>query len=322
MKYNTYPLNLEMFARQARKHGIVRERNRSDQILSTARHIYRKHQNMLQSMDFIIHSEEWYWLNSDKVVYYPGSLDVAQSLSRAKFSARDAAAFYSGFESFMLTFPKGVEFDGKPALGCLITICEQKKRAINFISGFGRAVTGKEPEILSKEAEGYSIAINYRTHGVLGVVRLCLDSNILAELLACESVAEHTQVMRRYNEFDYAGGLQLDDMDHAYQYELTRFILRFLMYKKALPERIEDGLPGIHRKEVETEFSMNRTHKIIQPPKVNKESPAAHYRSWHFRQLSHEKFYKGEHENLAPGSRVVFVSDAYVGQKTTPLTVT
>lgn len=322
MKYATYPLSLEAYARAARKSGMIKAR-KDAQVKATAQLVYQQYPQMLQTMDFIVHSEEWHWLNSKKIVYYPGSLDVAASLSRAKFSARDAAAFYSGFESFMLAFPKGVMFNNKPAAGCLITICEQRKRALNFLSDFGKVVIGYEPEIKSNEIDGYTIGVNYQTpYTSLGITRLVLSSVILAELLACETVEEHIEVMARHDDFDYAGGLELDAGEQAYQYELIRFILRFLMYKKALPERIEDGLPGIHRKEAETEFSMGRSHRIIQPPRTSKESPAAHYRSWHFRQLTHEKFYRGEHENLAPGSRVVFVSDAYVGQKTTPLTVT
>lgn len=326
MKYSTYPLSLETTARKARKARVV-PKNLSGKALigQSARFLYEMAPQMLHAMDFLVHSEEWHWLNSEKLVYYPGSLDVAQSLMSASFSARDEAAFFSGFESFILAFPAGVQFAGKPALGCLITICIHKERQMKFLTKFGKVIGIEKMTINGRQVggEGYTISINYPDHAVkMGIVRMCLSSDMLAGVLACQSVEEHVEHMAKINEFQYKGNITLSDIDHAYQYELTRFVLRFLMYKKALPERIMDGLPGVGRKEVETPHAMNRTHKIINAPKANKDSPAAHYRSWHFRQLSHERYYKGEYESWSPGSRVIFVSDSYVGQKVTPMTVT
>lgn len=33
------------------------------------------------------------------------------------------------------------------------------------------------------------------------------------------------------------------------------------------------------------------------------ESPSAHYRLWHFRQLRDERYYQGKHQNRPVGSR-------------------
>lgn len=325
MKYRTYPLNLERLTRLARKAGVVGKGQGTEGIRSVMSDAYGAMPGLIQTMDFIIHSEEWHWLTSDKVVYYPGSLDLARSLMSAKFSASDAAAFYDGFESFILAFPEGVFFDGKPAQPCLVTICLHKQRSLNFLSKFGQAIGVGKINVAGRQMDedGYSIAINYMDHtNPALIIRMCLASDMLPRVLACESLQEHIDAMGELNEFAYVGNMDLDGTDHAYQYELTRFILRFLMYKKALPERIIDGLPGVGRKEVETPMAMGRTHRIIQAPARTHDAPEAHYRSWHFRQLSHERYYRGEHKKSPPGSRVVFVSDAYVGRKVTAKTAT
>lgn len=325
MKYHTYKLNLELITRNLRKNGLVSKRLKGNEALLTAARILHEYNPMgRETMDFIIQTEEWHWLTTERLVYYPGSLDLSDSMMRAKFSARDGAAFFDGSESFILAFPADLRFAGRPAHGCLITISHYDRDRMDHLKKFATQIGLPEATIqVPPRASDYIITINYNDHGNRNAyARQSVESNWVARYLACDSVDEYIAVCDELNEFEYLGGIALNEDEHAYNYEMLRFVLRFLMYKKALPERIIEGMPGVHRKEIEGEFSMNRTHKIIQPPRHRSDSPAAHYRSWHFRQLSHEKFYKGEHEHLTPGSRVVFVSDAYVGQKTTPMTVT
>lgn len=325
MKYNTYNLALELLTRTARQRGMINKRVKGNTaIMDASRILYAYTPGILETMEYVIHAEEWHWLNTERVVYYPGSMDLMRSLTAAKFSASDSAAFYDGFESFLLSFPAGVSFSGKPAQSCMITICQHNLRAMSFLNKFTKSMCGVTvPVEHNMHGDGYSISVNYCDHDLDGAyTRLVLDSNLLPQYLACTSVEDHIKLVNKHNDFNYVGGITLSDTDHHYQYELIRFILRFLMYKKALPERIIDGLPGCNRQELESVYTTHRRHRVIQPPKINKESPAAHYRSWHFRQLMHEKYYRNEYAEHEHGSRVIFVSDSFVGNKTTPQTVT
>jgi len=49
-------------------------------------------------------------------------------------------------------------------------------------------------------------------------------------------------------------------------------------------------------------------------------SQSTHYRSFHFRQLMHERYYKNEYENIPVGSRIVPVRDTFVNKDIEPST--
>ena len=61
--------------------------------------------------------------------------------------------------------------------------------------------------------------------------------------------------------------------------------------------------------------------QMIQEAIQQKASPTGHWRSFHYRQLMHERYYQGEYKDWKPGSRIVFVRESFVGEEVTPETL-
>lgn len=327
MKYQLYRTNLERQSKIAREHGAVKSKG-EQAIQDTMRMLFKRVPQMTKTMDFIIQAEEFWWLKSGRVMFYPETLALTQSMMRAKVSVGTEAAFYDGNEVFMLNFPTGFELGGAKASGALVSVARHEDRGEAFIHDFAKW-SGLPPVEIHHDWEGrgiYTISVNYQhpADPIYAYSRFVLNSNWLPELAQITEVAGFESYMQAHNEFSYSRMYELDRVDSAYQFDLIRVILNFLLYKKAMPHRIRDGLPGVSRKEVETPTVLNRTHKVIGLPDMGprevRGERTPHYRSWHFRQLKDPRFYKGEHEGKPIGSRVIMVADTYIG-KASPKTV-
>lgn len=316
MKFKTYTLNIERLAKMLRKHGAISNKLKGMQAMREAIfQVYMHEPKTIYTMDFVIQTEEYYWLSHGRRMYYVPDIALADSMLRASSKVLYAHAFYDGPESFILNFPSDVKFDGRPAQAVLVTLSAPPIRATEFVYPYLQWMGAKGRPTVETFKADFSINLAYQESGghEFEYFRCCIGSDMIPKYLETKTGEEWDTLMREYNQFHYLQGATLDSANEHYQYELVRFVLNFLLYKKALPERIREGLPGINRREVETPFITNRDHFVIQPPGQTRESPTSHYRSWHFRQLLHSRFYRGEYEHMVPGSRVVFVSDSFVG---------
>lgn len=352
MKYKTYRLNMERCFKACREAGFKADKGerglqQAMRYLSrlagqAAFKLFIDHKDRrfmlsrcgeqaLQGLDYQIQSEEHWWLTSGRLMYYPESLELARSMLRASSTIADAAAFYAGDEVFMLNLPDGLTLAGGPAVGILVAVCQQAAKPDHHILNYSRwlGLEGVEIAENGPERGAYSIAINYQHPDDHPQVyqRCVLDAPWLAPILRCKTSQDYADFMNANSEFDRKTAAPLNAGDLAYQFQTVRLVLNFLLYKKAMPHRIRDGLPGLTRKEVETAHTMKRTHLIVgmpeAPPRastVTALTRTPHYRSWHFRQLKDPRYYRGEYEGDPIGSRVVMVSDTYIG-KASPKTV-
>jgi hypothetical protein len=85
--------------------------------------------------------------------------------------------------------------------------------------------------------------------------------------------------------------------------------MRFLAYMSAFPELVKPGLP--ENMKLRDKKMMPKNSRTIQMHPVIRDSPAAHYRSHHFRTLADPRYRRDEQGNV----RVVWVRPALVGGK-------
>lgn len=324
MKYRPYRLNMEKIVRIIRKHGMIKL-SKSKDIKTLQKAVSWTYQNSpakLGTMEAVIHAEELNWLRTGKVVYFPENLEMAENIINGAYNIKTEEAFYDGVdETFIINLPEGLAFDDNDqGSGIMVTISEHDDR-VEIIDTFTDwcGINRANVEVVGDRGK-YTIAMNYQNKfNSDEYLRVALPSNnaILALHMDQE---DYIKYMTDTNSFNYDKGFFLDDEEFMYQYEMIRLVCGFLVYKKALPERIVTGLPGINHKEVETPMTKDQDHHIIKSPKGTREVQG-HYRSWHFRQLVADRYYRNEHANKPKGSRVVFVSDSYVVQDVDAKTV-
>lgn len=332
MKYQTYKLSMEKYYKTAKRQGFKLDRGQTGmhKLMRTLYDVYRD--EMTRSPDVHTHLEEFWWLHSGRFMYYPESLELARSMLRATGTIQDEAAFYERDEAFILNFPAGFKLGGADAAGVLVTVCRHDTRPALYMDAGCKwlglpTVDPDDYRAQLANAGAYSISINYtEAAGARKIVgRIAVDASWLAQVTRISTTGEYAQFLGPHISSDWKERYH-DEKSLAVELDLTRVVLNFLLYKKAMPHRIRDGLPGVNRKEVESALVMDRSHKIIGHPAADPGmartglTRAPHYRAWHFRQLRDARYYKGEHEGKPPGSRVVMVTDTFIGAAT-PKTV-
>jgi hypothetical protein len=119
----------------------------------------------------------------------------------------------------------------------------------------------------------------------------------------------------------------MSDSSKKIMFFVTKMVATLSVYLSATKESKQDkllnGLPGIHVKDIEKQSNLDKltqnfliksTDAIELASKAVGNDVKAHYREFHFRNLQHERFYQGEHENKKQGSRWVWVSDSVVNE--------
>ena len=324
MRYRPYRLNMEKIIRIIRKSGIFKLPKAKDikMMQKGMAWTYKNSIAKLSAMEIIIHAEELNWLKTGKTVYFPESLEMAQNLMNSAYTINSQDAFYDGDETFILSLPDGLEFDEcDKGSGLIVTISKHKDR-MEMINDFTDWLGIDPVNVTVRGDQGkYTIAINYQNPFNSDMfLRVALPSNNALKALKMRNVEEYIQSMTDKNAFNYKDSFDLDEEEFAYQFEMIRLVCGFLVYKKALPERITTGLPGINHKAVETPLTKGQDHHVIHSPKGTREVEG-HYRSWHFRNLVAERYYRNEHAKKPIGSRVFVVSYSYVFQDVDAKTV-
>lgn len=317
MHHRHYSFNSIAVARQLRKRGIVKSDKRDVATLaSTIGMIYKNSPEVAQTMECMIHAEEFAWMRSEQTVYFLEDADVAHNLQRGSYNLHNAGALYQGAESFVLMLPPKFTINGKEGSGLLVSILKHDERQQFLFDPFFRSMGLRPPQVsYDGEMGDFTLCVNYQ-ESISGQVymRCVLPSHILEHVMKLQTVAEFVDYLSEHNRFNFLFGVGLEKPEMEYQFELMRLIGGFLIYRHALPERVRAGLPTNTKGDEATNPIFKKpTMLTVRSPKREGSAPQGHYRAWHFRQLMADRYYQGEHAAKAKGSRIVFVSDSFVG---------
>lgn len=336
MSYTNYKLSLEQFVRLLREAKQVGGKAKGlDAMREALRRAYQLTPQLNDTLECIIHIHELDWLTTGRVVYYPESLTQAQAMLNAKTSITNASALFDKPETFILSAPPGLYFDaGKNSMvhneklaqnaereSALLVTCAPLDYQAVLVNNFGNFLKAKIDISTPRSQWGdasHFITVTYRAKphsDPLGFTRFANTADYFLQSVNFEKFDEYKALSNSTNCFNYFGGETLNDKELARQFNITRYIGNFLLYKKALPERIREGLPHLQKESNTSRYIKNTSPRVLHmPPQYPSEKiNNSFYRRMHFRQLMHERFYRGEHKNKKPGSRVVLVSDAFVG---------
>jgi hypothetical protein len=283
---------------------------------------------MIHSLDFLIFSEERYWEKQGNHVIFPESAEVLHNLLRAKYHMDSPEGFTLPYDSFMLAVPHGYSHNGIKLESFMVTMVpylnSQHYTTIPFCKDIGiHAPSSYVHEQATEEAR--CITITYRDPVTrVGYIRTLQIDTYLPHILKCETVEEYHAAVGDYDA--KVGVIGLNKQELETQFLAIKLVAALGVYHMATEgKRLSDGFPGSQAPRLQ---GYDKKHPLVfstlkNSVKVDAGTTAsrdAHYRTWFFRQLRDERFYRGEHEKAPRGSRYSFVADTVVGQKVSPHT--
>jgi hypothetical protein len=325
--YELYPRVTDFMVNQLKKLMPKSETRRTD--ADVVREVIRQIPMMMNSLDFLIMTEELYWIKNGGEVIFPESDVVLNNCFKSKFSISTSHGFELPFDSFMLAMPNGYTFMGTKLPALFVNFYDYHNSIDDIIYPFCDWAKIRRPDNVAKEdvpIGSRAISISYRDPETnMGYVRLLVGEEKIPDLLGAENIETFSKIMGRFNNI--IGVIEPSTDDLEIQFKAIKLVAALGVYNLATHgDRLKKGFPGqsmprMNFKNPDLRMSLNTLSSKL-PSQLEKSSPDAHYRTWHIRQLRDERFYKGDHEKEIPGSRFVFVSDAVIGTKVSPSTQT
>lgn len=339
--YSLYPFLMDDIVRTSkkmdRKNGLKNTKKDRGHA-PVVRDLFQKMPNMAQSMETVVMADEFYWLeHSDRHVIFPQNEDVIKKLLGAKIDLRNTAPIQMPHDTFVLGMPKGFKYKGFELPSVLINWCSPSTRDY-IIQQFSKKYIGVQLEREKDKTQfenDFALMVNYRmpdedlnqkmpeASGQLACMRSCAPQTLIPDMLRCEDGEDYKRVLGDFYCYDNA--IPLNDYDHNVQYYIMKLVLMIAIYANSFPGALSSGYPGVPPKNLVPRLHQKWRNLSLGLPSDHiqqEEDKQYHYRSWHFRQLMHEKYYQGEHKDLPPGSRVVFVKDTMIGRKIEAETLT
>lgn len=333
MKHKPYILNLDMMAsiiRKAPNLNLISKKDRNEKALQIAcAFLYANEPKMKETLELLIHCEEYHWLTHGKQVTFFDSTETARAIIESSYNIEDFSTLYNGDESFMLALPDDLKMGNTTAQsGIMVNIGMHSLRAENMVNPFSKWAKMPAPEIIWDEEQkpgDWGIYACYQQQlGSHEYMRFAFPSHTLPEIMKMRDFNDYRDYLKQTNRFDYFRGANLDAPEEAYQFDIIRLIAGLLLYRKALPDRIHPGMPGGFKEQAyQSRYVEQHKPQTIHSPATQANiAMGAHYRSWHFRQLMAERYYQGDYAKLRKGERIVFVRDSMVNREVEAETVT
>lgn len=328
MPQRMYRFSLEWHAKALRKQLNLKNPHALADMAKAHDWKIKRIPEIVSAVDTTIAMEEWDWLASNnKRAYFFKDADLARKVMNGIHRITDPSMLYECPESFLLSLPE--ELDVNPGgSGLLVSFMDYKYRSGKLAESFFSAMGRETPETSNDKAIDIMLTVNYLapndSKSDMAWTCLSLPLEWITDIVRMSEESEYCAFMSdrtRMQDNNYAVPLTHDEQ--VKQFYVFKLVCGFLLFRKALPERFINGTPGEGNPLYATKTSARAHFQTLLPPvaKSDRSTSVTHYRSWHFRQLMNERYYRGEHKNKKLGSRFVFVSDSVVGRDIEALTV-
>lgn len=273
------------------------------------------------SLDFLIMSEDLCHEDNGSHAIFPESAAVLDNLLRAKYQMDSPEGFTLPFDSFIMAIPHGYEFEGVKLESFMVTFLPYQTSQDYTTIPFCRKMGVPLPDSYVHEEslpDAKSIALTYRDpENRAGYIRTLQIDHNLPKILKCKTAQEFRAELGDYES--KIGVIDLTEAELMSQFLAVKLVAALGVYHMATKgDRLTDGFPG---KVMPRVNNLDKNQRIFFSTLKNKveqdevSTKDAFYRTWFFRQLRDERYYRGEHEKTPRGSRYSFVSDTVVGQK-------
>ncbi len=274
-------------------------------------------------------TQEGTWIEAGRPTYFIESEDLANRLMTAKVQAAKLAA-PDQLTTFAIAIPSGWKHKSVEMNPILVTIGKERDFAAWREEAVERRWGGSSRFESVGDPDETLIMFS-----VISIDQICPDGRPLSKevpklytnsLLSREMISAMLSSPDRDRELFRITDTQPDAFmvgqgETVLLAHLAKLITNLWVYTQAVDGALVPGLPGKVQDGDVPVFGKAKSFTLKNCAPSLGVDRAEHYRSWHFRQLNDERFYRGEYEGLPRGSRWTFVSEAIVGSKIEPETV-
>lgn len=318
-KYKIHQLLLSSTAKQIKKSDKQFKKKTDEETIG---HLANFQPKFTNTLDFSIMSEESYWKDNGCNILFPDGEDMLDKLYSAKFDIEGKSGFDLPFDSFVVGIPQGYQIDGQKIPSFIVTYLDYEEHQDIVINPFAKKCKlppiniHSDPSTSGKKV--FSIA--YKDPFSPCTVHIMKTADDLPMILNASTPEDYEQVVKYTQHKENV--IQLDEQDLKLQFKIIKLVASLGVYHVATQgERLEKGFPYTGAFKLEKPGSLIPTlHSYRLPHIKHDRSVSEHVRGWVFRQLRHEKYYRGDYAQIEPGSRWVFIDACTVGTKSTPYT--
>jgi len=266
------------------------------------------------------HAENYYIKHTDRHIIFPESADLVQELIEANY-ALDGFVLDETINSGLIMMPKGALVDGhqRHSVGFCIASSYELTRA--FVDDMCESITPRHRKDFGTISDALYDAITKKEEQDARQFHeksLTLMSANMAHTIAVKDIPSVLSTPTDQLDAQWAEhyGRSIHEL-----VEEIKVVISILVYIQALGEDVlVDGFPKgetVNKQRFRAPQSLSGPPKAIclKGPKRTGKKVKGHYRRFHFRTLTDERYYQNEHANKPRGSRVVFVSHSLVAAK-------
>lgn len=321
--YRTYTPLIQTTLKNMRRHHVLTKKQKKlsdEEILGQT--IFQLPE-MRQTLDFLIMAEEHFWGLKKRPSIFIESAQVAQRLYEATYDAKWMEGIQMPFESFIVSIPKDFKVNDTIIPGCLVTwmrFCDLDERALRPMCLKAGIPAPDEVSVPEEYRESMTIHISYQDpydQRRYTYARIVIPCELFGSILASKDRHEFRERAGDYKEASIKGLIRSSEVDLTIQFTLLKLVLAMAVFNQATEAKhLTPGLPGGQIQVDGVVRNLKPSHQTLGMPPLKAPSSKGpvedHYRSFHFRQLRHERYYQGEYADWRPGTRWTFVSDAWI----------
>lgn len=323
--FSLYPMLTDKLIKAVRQQLPNKQRKELDdqQVLVD---FVRRNPDLQNDHTFYIMAEELHLKKLGSQVIFPESNKVLDNLLKARFSLDSSQGFDLPFPAFILAPPRGYAYAGTAIPSLLVTWVAGDQFKNEVLKPFLRHIKVHEEKVEFSELpiEGVLTLVYPDSTGERS--RTIIYGQNIAALLGAKTPRDYARIMM--TEGLVTSESDISESDRDIQFYSLRLIAALGVYHVATQgTKLKPGFPGAQAPKMEG----RRPEQQVSPITLINSSPptdradgehetSPHYRSWHFRQLRDERYYRGEFETYAPGTRYIFVESALVKSEATPNT--
>lgn len=273
---------------------------------------------------FYIMAEELHLKNQGSQVIFPDTGLVLDNLLKAKFSMETHEGFNLPYRSFLLAMPRGYKFNGLQLPSLLVTWVPGRDFSSDVLAPFLKQLGVVEGKTRYEDLPDMGLlSIVFLDRDAKGArSRSVIYGEDLPHLLGAKNPDQfHSQMVRLGILKDSDA---MDAAEAATQFYSMRLVASLGVYHLATEgKHLKPGFPSSQAPRMDGRRADQPVEPLTLTSRINFDDAAdkqAHFRSWHFRQLRDERYYRGEYRDHPQGSRYVFVSEAVIGLDATPNT--
>ncbi len=315
MKYMPFRMMYPMVLKQLKRAGAPVKDN---DVCSMWYHSCQVEPEGKGSIKHWMASAEYHWrYPNQRHALFPESLELCERLMRAKFEVGKGATLDFPYEVFALFMPKGFRLAGAQTTSCLVQFmsygdrqtqlnCLQLDSQLDLVTFEGNDL----PLDTMCMNVHYPSPFNDKMRESFVV-----PVDKVMEYLELDDGRAFARVLGHLGRDGDTLTIETSDHEAEYQQQLLKFIVTMMVYVSARGEdALTNGVPCAIPNQA-TDKGVAVKGITLSDQKTDRLMAASHIRAMHFRNLRHEKYYKGEHEKKPQGSRWSLVKESVIGER-------